>query len=229
MSKSIFSMETPFARFMTSLADILLIGILWLICCIPLVTAGVATSAAYYAMAKVVYYNEGYAVREFWNGIKKNIKQGISISVVTAVLNALLVIDLIYVWGNRSSLNDAVFVVLCMIAFLLLAFGIYFFPLLSRFAKRTRELALTALVLEFKYLYLSVVFVIGLGLGAYIMIVAPAFLIFIPGLLLWMMTYPMEWVMHKMMPVPEEGSEEADKWYYNTKIRNKKSKSEKER
>ena len=51
MSKNIFSGDTGFAKFMNMLADVLVIGILWIALCLPVVTAGTSCIAAYYAMA----------------------------------------------------------------------------------------------------------------------------------------------------------------------------------
>lgn len=37
---------------------------------------------------------------------------------------------------------------------------------------------------------------------------------FLPGLCIYGLTFPMEWMLRKMMPEVPEDSEEAQKWYY---------------
>ena len=36
----------------------------------------------------------------------------------------------------------------------------------------------------------------------------------LPGTYLFLLTFPMEWIMKKLMPKVEEDSIEAKKWYY---------------
>ena len=43
-----FSLENPIWKFIGNLADFFLLSCLWYLCCLPVVTAGAATTALYY-------------------------------------------------------------------------------------------------------------------------------------------------------------------------------------
>ena len=214
IASKIFSNESKFARFMNTLADILCIGILWLVCSIPVTTAGASATAGYYAMAKCVRHSEGKPAREFFHSFRMNFRQTIGISILFAVIALGLAVDMIYLWGNENPTNDAIFIVLVLVAFVFAALVAYVFPLLSRFDKRNLELIKTGLFLCFKYLPITIgilaVF-FAACIGVYLM---PWAILVIPGVYLYALSFPMEWMLRKLMPPVEEGSEEADKWYY---------------
>lgn len=130
------------------------------------------------------------------------------------LLTGVVVVDIWYVWINDSKLNSALFMILLLIAFLILAVITYYFPLLSRFDKRNLEMLKMSAIVAFRYLPLTlcilIVFVISV-IGIYLM---PWAILVIPGVYLYLLSFPMEYVLRKLMPVVEEGSEEAEKWYY---------------
>lgn len=47
-----FSLENPIWKFIGNLADFFLLSCLWYLCCLPVVTAGAATTALYYVTLK---------------------------------------------------------------------------------------------------------------------------------------------------------------------------------
>lgn len=130
------------------------------------------------------------------------------------LFTGVVAVDIWYVWINDSKLNSALFMILLLIAFLILAVITYYFPLLSRFDKRNLEMLKMSAIVAFRYLPLTlcilIVFVISV-IGIYLM---PWAILVIPGVYLYLLSFPMEYVLRKLMPAVEEGSEEAEKWYY---------------
>ena len=62
-----------------------------------------------------------------------------------------------------------------------------------------------------RYLYIAILFDGALLLAIGVVLYAP--LLVIPGVYLYLMSWPMEWILRKYMPAVEEGSEEAEMWY----------------
>ncbi|MFQ9510793.1 MAG: DUF624 domain-containing protein, partial [Lachnospiraceae bacterium] len=56
----LFNLDNPVWRFIGKLVDVALLNLLWIICCIPIVTIGPATTAMYYVTLKLVRDEEGY-------------------------------------------------------------------------------------------------------------------------------------------------------------------------
>lgn len=209
-----FRSDNLFSRFMNVLFDIICIDVLWLICSVPVITAGAAVTAAYYAMAKSVRYKTGYAAREFFHSFRCNMKQSIPLTILSEIVMAVLFLDIWYVWINDSKGNSAVFMILMLILFLVMGTIVYSGPLLSRFEKGNIELIKTSAVIMFRFLPVTVgilLFFLAACIGIYLM---PWAVLVIPGVYLYGLTFPVERIMKKLMPAVEEGSKEAEKWYY---------------
>lgn len=209
-----FRSDNLFSRFMNVLFDIICIGVLWLICSLPVVTAGAAATAAYYTMAKSVRHKTGYVSREFFHSFRCNMKQSIPLTVIFLIIMAVLFVDIWYVWINDSRMNSAIFMILVFVLFLVMGITVYIYPILSRFEKRNTDLIKTAAFVMFRFLPVTILILLVLlaaCIGIYLM---PWSVLIIPGAYLYGLTFPMERILKKMMPEAEEGSEEAEKWYY---------------
>lgn len=217
----IFESDSGFSRFMNVLFDILYVGVLWLVCSLPLITAGASATAAYYAMSKCVRHKTGYIGREFFHSFRANFRQITPLTLLFWLVEGILAVDLYYVWTNENQLNNALFLVLLFILFVVAGIAVYICPILSRFNKKNMELIRTALYVLFRYLPITIAiqFVFAVAcLGIFLM---PWAVLFIPGGYLYALSFPMERILGKMMPPVEEDSEEAQKWYYqSTKNKN---------
>ena len=72
------------------LCDLALLNLLWLVCCLPIVTIG-ASTAALHSVARKMAACEYYTVwRGFWQGFRENWKQG---TAVMLILGAVLLIS----------------------------------------------------------------------------------------------------------------------------------------
>ncbi len=199
---------------MNLLFDILYVGILWVLFCIPVVTAGASSTAAYYAMAKCVRHKTGYVGREFLKSFRENFRRLLPLTIAFVCIAAVLALDLWYVWQNENTLNNSIFVVLVFIVFLLTGLAVYVNPLMSRFYLKGMELLKKAGILMFRFLPVTLLiqaaFVL-LCVGVWLM---PWSIFLLPGIFLYGLSFPMEKILRKLMPPVEEGSEEAQKWYY---------------
>lgn len=214
MKERIFGSDNAFSRFMNLLFDILYVGILWTVCSIPLITAGASATAAYYAMSKCVRHKTGYIGREFFRSFRENFRQITLLTLLFWLTAGILSVDLYYVWNHESRLNNALFVILLFIAFVVSGLVIYICPILSRFHKKNTELIKTAAYVLFKFLPLTVAILLVFAIACIGIFLMPWAILVIPGVYLFALSYPMEHILGRMMPPVEEDSEEAQKWYY---------------
>lgn len=113
--------------------DLTLLGALFLATCIPLITAGASVAALYHAITKCFVRDEGYLYKTYMAAWKSNMKQGIALTLISALYAGIGALD-IYIVGKlveAGSLTPAFQYVL----------PLYFLPLL--------------LVLPWEFLYLS--------------------------------------------------------------------------
>ena len=71
------------------LCDLMLLNILWMVCCLPIVTIG-ASTAAMHSVARKMAACEYYTVwRDFWHGFRENWKQGTAVTVILGLMLAV--------------------------------------------------------------------------------------------------------------------------------------------
>jgi len=81
---SLFNIESGFVKFVDRALDVIQLNFLWLLCCLPVVTVGASTCAAYYVSLKMVDDEEGYVGKMFFKAFKDNLKQGTIMWFITA-------------------------------------------------------------------------------------------------------------------------------------------------
>ena len=96
MLSGIFNYDNPIWRFIGKFCDIMILNVLWLICCIPVVTVGAATTAVYYVTLKLVRDEEGPTIRSFFKSFKENFKQATVLWLIMLAVGALLGFDLYF-------------------------------------------------------------------------------------------------------------------------------------
>ena len=89
-----FQNDSAIGRVLNLLTEILYVGILWVVTSLPIVTAGTAAVAAYYAMSKSVRHKTGYISKEFWRSFRMNLKQALPLTIFILMILAVLGIDI---------------------------------------------------------------------------------------------------------------------------------------
>lgn len=136
------SIDTPFYRTMSRIGDLVFVNVLWLLCCLPIITAGASTLGLFAVVDKMAA-KEDYTVRaDFFRAFRRDFKQS------TALWLVILVIGFAGFTGLRTATaqDTASNGILAAASFLLLAgigfFGCWGFALLARFAYPKALLAL---------------------------------------------------------------------------------------
>ena len=127
---NLFSLENPLMRFLARVFDMIVTNALFLICCVPVVTAGAAIAALNKVTQGIVLDRDFGTIRLFFRAFRENFKQATAAFLVLLLIflslacNALLV--MIYLTGTLAVvLKGALFV----LAVLVLAVAVYLFPL----------------------------------------------------------------------------------------------------
>lgn len=155
MFQNFFNPENPIFRFTGRVLDLAVLSILFLACCLPVVTIGPATAALYYSCVKCLRYKEGQPYRSFLTSFRQNLKTGIAATLV--FLPAALVLDAGYLFFLMAAQTGQTLWGLLLGAYLLLllvpiAVATCAFPLLSRFSCTVGSLLQNSLALTLRHL-----------------------------------------------------------------------------
>ncbi len=151
MLDRIFNSDNVVFRFLTTLGYVWWLHILWLICCLPVITIGASTTALCYSCMKL-RRQEGYVTRNFFTSFWKNFKQATVLFVILAVVGAVLFIDLSVASQIHTASGE---VLLLGIRVLLIPYGVillYVFAIQASFVNPVIKTLGYAFVLGSKYI-----------------------------------------------------------------------------
>ena len=201
MKDGMFGFQGAFVTFCSKLFDTLVLGFLWIVCSIPLITLGASTTALYYAVVKCVKNDNGYAVREFFKCFRKNFRQATILWIVLAAVYMLMRLNT----GILMAKTDSLFGLL-MIGFYtavcvyLLVMACYMFPALSRFDMPTGWFIKISIYMGLRYFLTSVAILLVFVCFAGFIIKVPAVFLIAPGPVAFLISEFMERVLKKHMP-----------------------------
>lgn len=164
---NLFSVDGPLYKFMSRLTDMFKLNMMWLLCSIPIVTMGAATTAAYTITLKMIDDEEGYIAEPFWREFKANLKKGSIIGVILEVALYAVYLDF-QLFQAASKYNTMFLIVGVVAAFLLFMHMIYAFPLLARYENTIINTLRNSYSIAAKFLgrtaFLAVLLLLELGI-----------------------------------------------------------------
>lgn len=186
----LFSLDSPVMQFLSKMADLMILNLLTIVCCIPVITGGAAITAMYYMTLKIAKGEDCYIVKGYFKSFKENFRQATVIWLMVLVLSAILIGDLLILNYTDMAANKVMFVLVILIAVIALFTATYVFPVLSRFENTIKNtiknsllmsimnLPRTVLILFFNLIspfllfvtveYLPAWFLIGISVPAYL-------------------------------------------------------------
>ena len=128
------SIDTPFFRLMGRLGDLVFANVLWLLCCIPVVTAGASTLGLFTVVNKLAA-GEDYTVRaDFFKAFKRDFKQSTALWLVVAVGGFAGLRGLNIATAQESTANGILAAASFLLVVLVGCCGCWAFALLARFS-----------------------------------------------------------------------------------------------
>ncbi|MCR5507099.1 MAG: DUF624 domain-containing protein [Lachnospiraceae bacterium] len=154
----LFNLDSPFVQFMSRVADLMWLNILFLVCCIPLITIGDSITAMYYVTLKMARNEESYITRSFFKSFRQNFLQATVIWLIFVLGGGLLLFDYRIISGaagvsvgNGMLLNVMKVLLIVVLIFYTFTF-IFVFPLLSKFDNTIKNTIKNAFIISIRHL-----------------------------------------------------------------------------
>ncbi|MCR5149210.1 MAG: DUF624 domain-containing protein [Eubacterium sp.] len=208
----LFDIDGPVISALTKAGELLILSIVFVLCCLPVVTIGPACTALYGTVVKNIRRSRGYPLKEFFSIMKKRFRQ----SFIAGLIMILMGIGLYYLYGlaAKTALNS--FWQKSFVIFLTIVIAVFFylFPVLSRFKVNIRNAFSLAFLMCGEHLLTTLAHIVAAALLVYLFIfIVPIICIpFVPGIWTLLSSFLMERILRKYMPPPSE--EDRGKWYY---------------
>lgn len=129
----------------------LLLGLLWLLFCIPVITIGAATCSVFYVALKILNNDEDVNVwKSFIKGIKENFLQGFLMFLLSIITFGAAAA---YIWWvlERSSQGILLVCLAIGISFVVLVFNIFTYPIIGRYKNTFANILRNAVALAFTF------------------------------------------------------------------------------
>lgn len=97
------SWDGRFMGIVNGFGELIMLSVVFLVCCIPIVTIGPAVTSLYYAVIKSVRRGRGTPLGEFFSSMKRTMGKGILITVEIIAVGAALYIG----YRQAVAMNEA--------------------------------------------------------------------------------------------------------------------------
>lgn len=145
----LFNPDSRIMIFLSRLADLVILNILWLVCCIPVVTIGASTTAMYHVIRHWQKDSVSSIMRDFFQSFKEDFKQAtpvyliLLIPTVAVVMNAMLIFNP----ENSAAVPSYLLVIWFISALILLFISSFVYPVMAFFADSIFKTLRNAMVL----------------------------------------------------------------------------------
>lgn len=150
----LFSLDNAFGRFMDKVGKWTALNFLYLLSCLPILTAGSATAALYAVSLKLARREEVSVAPAYFTALKQNLKKGILIHLIMLLIGAVMALSLYYIGQLQAEFPFYAYFkwIVYVIALVYTMVLTYVYPLLAVFENTVRQTLMNAMLLSIMHL-----------------------------------------------------------------------------
>ncbi len=148
----LFNMDNKFFTVMGRVADLIMLNVVCLICCLPIVTIGASLTALHYVTLKMARNEESYIIRSFFKSFKQNFKQATIINLIMLAVAAVLYMDLNIVPSLGGTMSQVLYVLFIAFGIIYLMVFLYIYPVLAKFYNSIKNTFRNAFLMSIRHL-----------------------------------------------------------------------------
>lgn len=123
-----FRFDGKFFGFLSKIADLFILNVLFLVCSIPIITIGASTTAMYTVTKKMAANKEGYIFKTFFKAFKENFVRSTIIWLIMLVALVVVLVDLLI--GNSIPIETVRYMFIgVMLLSIILVVGVMIYAL----------------------------------------------------------------------------------------------------
>lgn len=179
---NIFRLDSPLMKFMMLVTNLICLNILWLICCVPVITAGAATTAMYYVIFQYITKQDDAVLKPFFRSFKENFRSVTPIWILNLLIGLAFVAEFFYMSQGAETWLKVAF------GILLLIYGgasSYLYPLMARYDTPVKNALRNSFTLSTRYLFSTLCVVALNAVPAILAVAAPQ--IFWKLIMVWLL------------------------------------------
>lgn len=145
----LFNPDSRIMIFLSRVADLVILNILWLVCCIPVVTIGASTTAMYHVIRHWQKDSVSSIMRDFFQSFKEDFKQATPVYLILLIPTAAVVMNAMLIFNpeNSAAVPSYLLVIWFISALILLFISSFVYPVMAFFADSIFKTLRNAMVL----------------------------------------------------------------------------------
>lgn len=140
--------EGPLANLLNRLMDLILLNVLWFVCCLPVFTIGAATCGLYEVTIRYALYESPPVTSTFFEAFQRHFRKATLLFLLFLAAGLFLAVDLWCAFQWKSSIQFLVFVVILAVGYFYLAVLSHVFPVQTYFHTGVKESVKKAFLLS---------------------------------------------------------------------------------
>lgn len=153
MASSILAPESALMRFLTRIADLMILNVLFILTSIPIVTIGASLTALNFVSMRIATDTDRTIVGDYFRSFRQNLKQSTLIALILAAVGGALAAW--YIVVTTAPLPSIAVIVLLavwyLLVFMFVMSTLYVFPYLARFEGGIREVLRNARLMSIRH------------------------------------------------------------------------------
>ena len=180
-----FGENAPLMRGLAFVFNLVALNMLFILCCLPVVTIGASCTALHVMARKINAGDDLHMVRNFFRIFAQNFRQATLAWLPLLAVGALLYVNVALI-GSEGIQSALVLVALLVISLLYLLILLYIFPLIGRYANTLLGSFRNALLVSIRHLPRTVLLAVTVLAPAWFVFYSPAevFVFCLPFMLL---------------------------------------------
>lgn len=127
------NLKTSLGNFLRNAWDLMILQLLWIICSLPVITMGPATSALFSVTLKLAREEPASAAKDFFAALKENFKQALVLGLIALAGALIAYADIVYALSLEGNMKKTYLIVSGVVIALWLIFTSFSFPLQARY------------------------------------------------------------------------------------------------
>ena len=214
----LFNLDNKFFQGINKIVDCVCLSFLWLLLCIPVVTAGAATTALYYTVNKVIRNNRSYIWKEFWHAFRTNFKQSTLVWLILIFIYAIMGIDcyIMFQFAKAGVSYGSLYIVFAMLMLIVTMWANYLFPYMARFENTLKAVLKNCVIMALLNLGKSFVLLVLLLVALVVAYIFFPAIMILPAVYMLLANLILEKVFVKYMtPEDIEAEKERNEEFFN--------------
>ena len=178
----IFNIENPVMCYIIKIFDCMCLSVLWLSCCLPVFTAGAATTALYETVYRYIRKDEGKLLKTFFGAFREKWKRSTIVWLLLLLAGLILGADVL-VFRTMALQGQALgklYWIILLLVCIWITWMVYAFAYCARFHGGVKDTLLSAFLLMILHPLRALTVFLPTAAGILVMCMAPGFAPIVP-------------------------------------------------